>query len=368
MSLTSLLPPGLSLLQGIELFIQLLGDTTVVNRAAAAASTWVAYDICLTFGEEVELVWKAKWSLPKIMYFCVRYYGLACSLEFELLPFFRNVSPSLVRRDYRANKPLFRCRGWPWFEAFGAATAIAVLFGEGMFVLRLWASYRENKIVLALIAFCFTAELASSITVGIVEARTISILPRPPNFPIPGCYTLAEVPLRNSLGAWIVNCSVATTFFALMLYKFFTGEAFKFELSAATRNPLAKWTEVRRFSPLLYLLIRDGTMYFAMIFLINAVNMILSIREEGRALEGMGVAWTIAVSSVASSRLLLNLRGFISGEDGASKVKTDKTTIRFEHNAAATGSLGQEVTTSEDTEEETRSDLMSPQDISEVPV
>ena len=34
MSLTSLLPPGLSLLQGIELFIQVIGDTTAVNRAA----------------------------------------------------------------------------------------------------------------------------------------------------------------------------------------------------------------------------------------------------------------------------------------------------------------------------------------------
>ena len=73
MSLTSLLPPGLSLLQGIELFIQVIGDTTAVNRAAgmnyemlivygypgsqilltAAASAWVAYDICLTFAEEV---------------------------------------------------------------------------------------------------------------------------------------------------------------------------------------------------------------------------------------------------------------------------------------------------------------------------
>ena len=56
----------------------------------------------------------------------------------------------------------------------------------------------------------------------------------------------------------------AAIYFALMLYKFFTGEAFRFELSEATRNPLAKWTEIRRFSPLLYLLLRDGTMYFAM--------------------------------------------------------------------------------------------------------
>ncbi|TBU24719.1 hypothetical protein BD311DRAFT_766059 [Dichomitus squalens] len=329
MSLTSLLPPGLSLLQGIKLFVQLIADTTVVNRAAAAASTWVAYDICLTLGEEVELVWKARWSLPKTLYFCVRYYGLACSL------LYLGVNSS-------ADPPFGVCRGWPWFEAFGAATAVAVLFGEGMFVLRLWASYRENKYVLALIAFCFTAELASSITVGIIEARTITILPRPAGLPIPGCYTLANVPLRNSLGAWIVNCTIATTFFALMLYKFFTGEAFKFELSEATRNPLAKWTEVRRFSPLLYLLLRDGTTYFAMIFLVNAVNMALSIREEGRALEGMGVAWTIAVSSVASSRLLLNLRGFISGNDNMSGGKSERTTMRFEDNLATSETLGQD--------------------------
>ena len=123
--------------------------------------------------------------------------------------------------------------------------------------------------------------------------------------------------------------------------------------------------------------------------------MILSIREEGRALEGMGVAWTIAVSSVAvsiignrvagcgiltiypcveqSSRLLLNLRGFINGggEDNSLKVKTDKTTMRFEHEhgAVGTASLGQEVTTSsEDTEEETGSDPICSLDISEVPV
>lgn len=36
----------------------------------------------------------------------------------------------------------------------GAATAIAVLFGEGMFVLRLWASYRENK--LSQLLLCYT--------------------------------------------------------------------------------------------------------------------------------------------------------------------------------------------------------------------
>ena len=53
-------------------------------------------------------------------------------------------------------------------------------------------------------------------------------------------------------------------FFGLMLFKFFTSEGFKLELSNAKRNPLTKWSEIQHFSPLLYLLLRDGVMYFAM--------------------------------------------------------------------------------------------------------
>ena len=53
-------------------------------------------------------------------------------------------------------------------------------------------------------------------------------------------------------------------FFGLMLFKFFTSDGFKLGLSTAKNNGLAKWFEVRRFSPLLYLLLRDGVMYFGM--------------------------------------------------------------------------------------------------------
>ncbi|EJF61817.1 hypothetical protein DICSQDRAFT_169834 [Dichomitus squalens LYAD-421 SS1] len=335
MSLTSLLPPGLSLLQGIELFIQLIGDTTVVNRAAAAASTWLAYDICLTLAEEVELVWKARWSLPKVLYFLVRYYALSTSLLYLSV----NSSPD---------------------PPFGLASArsIRMMHSELKGLSADAADGPGSRHSRALIAFCYTAEIAAAIPISVVEARLITILPRPANFPLPGCYTLASVPLRKSLASWVVNCTVATTFFALMLYKFFTGDAFKLELSEAKRNPLAKWTEVRRFSPLLYLLLRDGTAYFAMIFLVNAVNMALSIREEGRALEGMGVAWLVAVSSVASSRLLLNLRGFISGSDNMSGGKSQSTTMRFKDNTATTENAEQGVTVAGDVEECQRRDVV----------
>ncbi|KAI0718591.1 hypothetical protein C8T65DRAFT_693727 [Cerioporus squamosus] len=327
MSLTDLLPPGLSISQAIQYFYQAVGDTFAVNLAAGAASTWIAYDICLTFAQEVscktfvpcstalrhsypevELVWKAKWSLPKVMYFAVRYYGLAASLLYFLV---RNMMDDPLPSQLEL-----------------LATLCAVVTGRGM------------KHLIQFLDTTGSAELTSSITVGTIEARTISVMPRPPGFPraLPGCYTLASVPLRNTLGAWIVNCSVATIFFALMLYRFVTSESFRLELSNVRGNPLAKWFELRHFSPLLYLLLRDGVVYFAMIFFVNALNMALSIRMEGRALEGMGIAWTIAVSSVASSRLLLNLRGFIGG-DRDERSGSLKTTMRFEHPlTAATGS------------------------------
>ncbi|RPD76190.1 hypothetical protein L226DRAFT_570375 [Lentinus tigrinus ALCF2SS1-7] len=350
MSLTDLLPPGLSITDAIRLFYQVVEDTFAVNLAAGAASTWIAYDICLTFAEEVDLVWKAKWSLPKVMYFAVRYYGLAASLLYFLGTLPRHLAVYDAMDDPTSSQLKFFPTFWDVSHLLGFLTlwchnriaAVVIgrgmkrfLFGEGMFVLRLWASYRRNKKVLALIAFGFIAELTSSVTVGTIEARTISIMPRPSWFPraLPGCYTLASVPLRNTLGAWIVNCSVATIFFTLMLYKFITSESFRMELSNVQGNPLAKWFELRHFSPLLYLLLRDGVIYFAMIFFVNALNMALSIRMEGRALEGMGVAWTIAVSSVASSRLLLNLRGFIGG-DHDDRTRSLKTTIRFEHPTA----------------------------------
>ncbi|KAG2151104.1 uncharacterized protein EDB93DRAFT_321252 [Suillus bovinus] len=43
---------------------------------AVAACVGVTYDWTLTFGQEVELVWRQRWSLMTFLYFCVRYLGI----------------------------------------------------------------------------------------------------------------------------------------------------------------------------------------------------------------------------------------------------------------------------------------------------
>ena len=49
-----------------------------------------------------------------------------------------------------------------------------------------------------------------------------------------------------------------------MMHKFVTSHAFKAELLKARRDPLTKWFQLRKLSPIVYLLIRDGVLYFAM--------------------------------------------------------------------------------------------------------
>ncbi|PIL29197.1 hypothetical protein GSI_09246 [Ganoderma sinense ZZ0214-1] len=332
MSLLGLLPKGVSIIQAEQLFIQAIEDTFVVNLSAAAAATWVAYDITLTFGDEVTFIWRAKWTMQKVMYFLVRYYGLFALLfylsgeEDRLLvtqPLLTRVSKTLVNNmrpiryvvDGHITKPSFPC----------------VLFGEAMFLFRLYAVYERNKRLLGLIVFFYIAGIVTAIVTGILEGRLIHILPRPDHWPMPGCFTLASVPLTISLGAWVLNLVTPTIYMMLMIYKLMTGPTFRSD-AFARRDPIGELSELRRFSPLIYLLLRDGIFYFVMVFLVNLANLILFVRFNGRALEGVGVAWLMAVYSVASSRLCLNLRSFAvrpptQDEDSESDPSSDPKAI-----------------------------------------
>ena len=137
--LTPLLPPGISITEGLELFFQIVQDTFTTNLVAgewmnpercsvslvyryalAAAVTWIGYDICLTFADEVRVPSshilmglcatvhirlssfgseiqgfqlrclfsilplthgnRARWTLSKLLYICGRYYGFVAAL------------------------------------------------------------------------------------------------------------------------------------------------------------------------------------------------------------------------------------------------------------------------------------------------
>ncbi|KAG0695168.1 hypothetical protein DFH29DRAFT_1083459 [Suillus ampliporus] len=54
--------------------------TLIVAYFIAASSMAVVYDWALTFGQEVELVWRQRWSFMTVLYICVRYLGILYSV------------------------------------------------------------------------------------------------------------------------------------------------------------------------------------------------------------------------------------------------------------------------------------------------
>ncbi|OAX36649.1 hypothetical protein K503DRAFT_287440 [Rhizopogon vinicolor AM-OR11-026] len=49
-----------------------------------ASSAMVTYDWVLTFGQEVDLVWRKRWSLMTLLYLSVRYIGILYSANMIL--------------------------------------------------------------------------------------------------------------------------------------------------------------------------------------------------------------------------------------------------------------------------------------------
>ncbi|KAL6304074.1 hypothetical protein BKA93DRAFT_307468 [Sparassis latifolia] len=44
--------------------------------SSVAALAWLIFDIVITLDQEVEFIWKARWTFPKCLYLVTRYYGL----------------------------------------------------------------------------------------------------------------------------------------------------------------------------------------------------------------------------------------------------------------------------------------------------
>ncbi|RDB26289.1 hypothetical protein Hypma_006442 [Hypsizygus marmoreus] len=123
-----------------------------------------------------------------------------------------------------------------------------------------------------------------------------------PSFiPWPGC--LASPPDIYGLVGWIPCLTVAATFFLLTIVKF---------TSSVKKNEDGIWQlfrlhEVRSYSPLVVAFVRDGTVFFFLIFsaLVFCTVTTLVIKTP---LAGVGFPWLITVYSFSASRLVLGLR------------------------------------------------------------
>jgi len=282
------------MLQAEQQLFQAISDTFAVNLASAGALAWFAYDTLLTINQEVELVWKARWTYQKVLYILVRYYSLAFLI-------------ALVAVSTNTNLSLSFCQRWPW--VFGYSPSVVASLGGFMFLIRIYAAYGRSLKMLAFLLFLFCSENITTCVIVGLEIKSVAVSPRTPGYPLPGCVTSVPSHINRTLVSWILNLVISATFFVLIMGQFI----FSFEMRTILKGTGVRsvW-EFRKLAPIIFLFLRDGTLYFLMVATAGALNLVFIVVLAGRPIQEVGLSWLIATYAIASSRLYLNLRGSLT--------------------------------------------------------
>jgi len=232
-----------------------------------AAFIMLVYDHLLTFDQEVERIWKQRLSAASVLFLVNRYVTI---MEFiVVLEAFHN--------------PRWKgevCRKSVLFEASGTIALVAV--GELIMILRVFAIYGRNIRLLVVLMGLWLAQVIVS-GAGLRKGFPV---PLPPV--LTGCILTGDGPLPS---LWIAPLVTDSIIFFLTLYR------------------AKRYATNRRFlaSPTIMILVRDGTVYFFLIFLANLANVIVYFSAT-RDLKDIGASFSQLITATMISRLVLNLR------------------------------------------------------------
>ncbi|KAG2048720.1 hypothetical protein BDR06DRAFT_962296 [Suillus hirtellus] len=156
-----------------------------------AAFVGVTYDWALTLGQEVELVWRQRWSLVTVLYLSVRYLGIV----FAALTMLLNV-PTI---SLTGTQCWIMSAIWNWTGIMAFAMLWIII------ITRLYAMYQRSRKILILLIVTL---LANAICIG-VAAVIITVHASAEEFYLSGTYQCSigfggDLPLLTAV-IWILS-------------------------------------------------------------------------------------------------------------------------------------------------------------------
>ncbi|KAN0136075.1 hypothetical protein V8E53_005935 [Lactarius tabidus] len=250
------------------------------------------YDYALTFAREVEYFWPNPYrsgSWVSAVFFLNRYIAILGHIP---------ILVSLIPGKSCEPQNAWQAHHYSGYFGMFLQLLVAVLS-----TMRVYALYNKNNLVLLVL----TALAVSSVVVGFIAIATESgdmvIRPLPPVTPV--CHTslgLSDEGGRFLSTAWGILLVFDVTVFGLTLYKA---------------------TKVGYNIPLIQRLVRDGSLYFVVLFFVNLAN-ILTLQLAPTLLKNSATPLTNVLSVTLISRLMLRLR-------------SDRTQLGHHHHSRRTG-------------------------------
>ncbi|KAG1798929.1 uncharacterized protein HD556DRAFT_1439993 [Suillus plorans] len=143
-------------------------DLTLTGRFAVAACVVVVYDWVLTLGQEIELIWRQRWSLMTVLYLIIRYVGIPFSVTnaLESMPsVLLTDAVSVLQSSHSYPTNTLICRGAiTYYASNGTNVALTAMLGVIM-IARLHAMYQGSRKMLIFLVIIF---LAVNIACGVI--------------------------------------------------------------------------------------------------------------------------------------------------------------------------------------------------------
>ncbi|KAI0078646.1 hypothetical protein K474DRAFT_892514 [Panus rudis PR-1116 ss-1] len=250
----------------VESYFLFFAQSIYISRCSVAASLAILYyDWLLTLPSEVEYYWKRKWSTTSFFYFLNRYCSLLAHIP-VIVEFYADLSEESFHQLY---------------------SAVTVVLVGILLTIRTYAIYGQSRTILSVILSYMIIGFGIAVWAMITNQR----LPGAPFDEIPSWYKACGSHLSDQQEIYLsIALSIAMG-----------GDIMIFCLTLYRGIIIAKTTKNR----LLVIIMRDGTVYFGVMILTHALNMISTLKYRD-IIEVTTL--TAIISSTLMSRLMLNIR------------------------------------------------------------
>ncbi|KAH9896724.1 hypothetical protein C8Q73DRAFT_789048 [Cubamyces lactineus] len=237
-----------------------------------ASCVMLFYDIAITFGDEVEKIWKQRFTGATVLWFLNRYLSplgyIVVIVSFQ--------DPGWSKATCQ------RYVLYPEVLKVFTATAVGIIF-----ILRLYSIYAKRTAIL----YGFGGLLAAELAVKIWAFTDGTMLELPPGFV--GCIlTGRSSPGDRIFYTWVAELVFDSVIFFATIYRTIT---------------LYRRTVIGEAQSLITVIMRDGVMYFTAIFASNLVTVLIFIFATPD-LKVINASFSTLITSLMVSRLMLNLR------------------------------------------------------------
>lgn len=262
----------------VQQLVSATKDIQLSRWLSACGTTLAIYDWMLLLDIEVATISRSKWTLPKFLYYYIRFVTaiFMCFGAFQLT-------------DFRVSLSKEFCRAWVNIVTLTMFSTF--VSSAWLFTLRLIALYRRNRyLVWFMYAFFFATYAASfgTLTAALVTYHK----------------TVAYFEILNACGATEASHTFPALFYAPAAY-----EVFIFALTAWRAYQDASLISGAPFMRVLY---RDGVIAFLVMTGVRGWNIWIYVSQPITALSiGTNIMW--ALNTILMTRVYLNLQWLAKG-------------------------------------------------------